>query len=225
MKSLYLTLVVAVGLLAGATAHAADEFSVAEKRVFLDDHLKNIKHSGTIEYAFQQQAGKAEDSFDDKAELQIKEVGEGKKTVSVDFLSGAHKLSLPEVGDATGNPIILYFLEMDVRDMHRLVGGQEAYFRKRIRLALVDKATVKPVTVQFEGHPVAASEVRITPYIEDPLKDRFGKFFTKSYTFTISDKVPGGVYEIRTQVDDPEASASAAAPLMKTVLTLKTASS
>lgn len=200
---------------------AADDFSVAEKRLFLEDHLKNIRHAETLSYSFEQQSAKPEDSFADKAEVQVKEAAGGKKAVNVEFLSGPHRLSLPDFEDATANPIILYFLEMDVRDMHRLVGGQEAYFRKRIRLAFVDKATVKPVTVQYQGHAVEASEISITPFVEDPLKERFGKYVGKSYTFTMSDKVPGGVYQIRTEVDDP--AAAAATPLMKTVLSLKTA--
>ncbi|GAC1631074.1 MAG: hypothetical protein NVS9B10_24130 [Nevskia sp.] len=224
MNPIYRGIVIAALSLTGAAAVAGNEYSIAEKRVFLDEHLKNVKDSATINYAFHQHAEKAEDSFDDVAKVTVSKSGKGKKSATVEYLSGARSVSLPDIGDATANPVILYFLEMDVRDMHRLVGGQEAYFRKRIRLALVDKATVKPVTVRYRGHSVAASEVRITPYVDDPLKERFGKFSNKSYTFTISDKVPGGVYEIRTQVDDPDASAAKAAPLMKTVLSLESIS-
>lgn len=207
-----------LGLFAVA-AHAADDYSAAEKRVFLDDHLSNIKQSTTLTYAFQR-AGKADESFSDEAKVHVMAGADGKKTVSVDYLSGARQLQLPAVGEAVGNPIILYFLEMDVRDMHQQTGGQEAYFRKRIRLALADKATVKPITISYQGHSVAASEVRITPYIEDPLRTRIGKYYTKSYTFTFSDKVPGGVYQLRTEVDDP-AAAKSAAPALKTSLTLQ----
>jgi len=216
MKNIYCALLISISLLGGATAIAADEFSVAEKRVFLDDHLKTIAHSGTIHYRYTQ-SGKPEDSFDDKASVTVKEGADGKKAVTVDYLSGPNNMQLPEIGDAKGNPVVLYFLEKDVRDMHRLIGGQENYFRKRIRLALVDKAQVRPVMVNFNGQSVPASEIRITPYIDDPLKDRFGKFYTKSYTFTISDDVPGSIYEIRTQVDEPT---TPAAPVMKSVLSL-----
>lgn len=210
------------GLLIGApAAWAADQYSVAEQKIFLDHHLDNIKHSTTLQYDFKQ-TGKPEDSFEDRVRVSIKESGKGKssKTIGIDYLSGAHKIALPEVGDAQGNPVVLYFLEMDVRDMHRLVGGQEAYFRKRIRIALAESAMVRPVTINYAGHAVAASEIRIAPYTDDPLKSRFGKFFTKSYTFIVSNLVPGGVYQIRTQIDDPEIAKPDAAPLMQAVLTL-----
>lgn len=207
-------------------AMAADSFSVAEQKVFLDHHLNNIKKDATLKYDFHQ-SGKPEDSFEDKVQVSIKQSAKatGAKTVDVDYLSGIHKISLPNVGDAQSNPVILYFLEMDVRDMHRLVGGQEAYFRKRIRLALADAAEVRPVTVNYGGRAIAGSEVRIAPYLQDPLKERLGNLYKKSYVFTLSNEVPGGLYQIRTQVDDPAAKVADAPPLMQAVLTLSASGS
>lgn len=207
---------VAASILASSFAFAADSYSVAEQRVFLDNHLESVKPGTTLTYTLQQ-TGKADDSFADEAVVSVQAGDQGKKTVSVQFLSGPRKLSLPDIDDATSNPIVLYFLEKDVRDMHRQIGGQEAYFRKRIRLALADAATVKPVTATFAGKTVQASEVSITPFVDDPLKERFGGQVRKRYAFVISDRIPGGVLEITTETGDPAGN-------QKTSLKLKSAS-
>jgi len=204
-----------------STALSGDDYSVAEKRVFLDNHLKNLKPESVLIYSLHQ-VGKPDDSYDDSATMSVRAAKNGEKKVEVKYLSGPHKLELPEVSDAQGNPIVLYFLERDVRDMHRLVGGQEAYFRKRIRLALAEGGEVHPVTVNFNGRKIKADEVRILPYINDPLRSRFGEYYSKSYTFTISDQVPGGVYQIKTQVDNTKNIAPDAPPIAQTILTLKT---
>lgn len=204
-----------------STALAGDDYSVAEKRVFLDDHLKNLKPEMVLTYSLHQ-IGKPEDSYDDSATMAVHTVKGGSKKVNISYLNGPHKLELPEVSDAQGNPIVLYFLEKDVRDMHRLVGGQEAYFRKRIRLALADGADVHPVTVNFNGRKIKASEVRILPYVNDPLRSRFGEYYSKSYTFTVSEQVPGGIYQIKTQVDNTKNIAPDAPPIAQTILTLQT---
>lgn len=193
---------VAASLLMTSIGFAADSYSIAEQRVFLDNHLESVKPGTTLIYTLQQ-TGKPDESFTDEAVVSIRAGEQGKKAVSVQFLSGQRKLSLPDIEDATSNPVVLYFLEKDVRDMHRQIGGQEAYFRKRIRLALADAATVKPVTATYAGKPVQASEISITPFVDDPLKERFAGQVKKRYTFVISDRIPGGVFEVTTETGDP----------------------
>ena len=206
----------AASLLFAAPCFAADSYSVAEQRVFLDNHLATVMPGAVLTYTVQEN-GNPDETFSDEAVLMVKAGEEGKKAVSVQFLSGQRKLALPDLDDATANPVILYFLEKDVRDMHRQIGGQEAYFRKRIRLALADAATVKPVTARYAGKSVPASEITITPFADDPLKERFGGQLHKRYTFVISERIPGGVYEITTETGDPAAN-------QKASLTLKSAS-
>mgnify|MGYP000376082468 CR=1 FL=1 len=197
-------LIVALGLVTTLTtlppAFAADEYSAAEQRVFIDNHMKNVAKETTVEYRYVQ-TGKPEDGFEDAVKLVVGKGAADKRTLAVEYLSGKRKMDLPSIDGATGNPVILYFLEDDIRAMHDRLGGQQAYFRKRIRLALADAATVKPVKLSYRGTNVDGSEVTIEPYVNDALKDRFGAFASKVYVFTMSDAVPGGVYEIRTRVE------------------------
>ena len=36
------------------------------------------------------------------------------------------------------------------------------------------------------------------PYEDDPLKPRFARYANKTYSFTLSDRIPGWVLEMRT---------------------------
>lgn len=199
---------------AAAPAWAGDEISVAETRLFLDNHLQNVRSATTIPYQFTQ-TGSDKDRYTDRVTLNVGAGAADKRALTVDFLSGARKLQLSSIEGGTGNPVILYFLEHDINEMHQRLKGQQAYFRKRIRLALADKATVRPVKLQLGGKAIDGTEVSIAPYADDPLKDRLQQFVSKTYVFTLSDAVPGGVYSMKTHVD-----ASGAEPAIDTTLSL-----
>jgi hypothetical protein len=82
--------------------------------------------------------------------------------------------------------------------MSRMTGGSSHYFRNRIRGALRDGAEVKPIGFDFAGKPVRGSEVTVHPYADDPRIDGYRRFATKSYSFVVSEAVPGSLYRIRT---------------------------
>ena len=206
MTKRFLTYFALLGMLGNAAPLlAADTFSEAEQKVFLDDHMRSLKPSEVLQYSFKK-TGSLEQAFEDKVSLSVKSSSDGKhKAVAVSYLSGDHKLNLPDDEDVQANPIIKYFLEQDVREMHRRTGGKENYFRKRIRIALAEAARVHPVAVKFNGKEIAANEVRIQPYLNDPMRAKFASFENKTYVFILSDQVPGSVYELRTRVDDSTA--------------------
>ena len=185
---------------AAPAAHAAQDYSEAERALFMDNHVGRVKPPLTLRYSYHK-GGSLEPGFDDRVELALSKQADGNCcTASAQFLSGERKLTLPEVESAQANPVILYFLERDVREMQRLTKGQQAYFRKRIRMAVYQGATVKPVTVSWQGRDVAAREITIAPYVDDPMRPRFEQLATKQYVFTLSDAVPGGVYAMRSRV-------------------------
>lgn len=194
--------VVLLALLACSGA-LAQEYSEAERLLFLNNHLQKLSKPVALRYRYSKQ-GNLEKTAQDTAVVRIKSVGQKEgKVVQVDFLSGERKIELPATPDSTGNPILLNFLERDTREMKRLTGGSSNYFRKRIRIALMEKAQVAPTTIDFEGKKVAAKTVSIKPYADDMLRSRIGKFEQKSYSFTVSDQVPGEIYEMRSIVMDP----------------------
>jgi hypothetical protein len=194
----------------GGAAAAADEFSATERALFMSPHLAKLKPPTTLRYSYRK-SGSLEEGFDDQVQLTLRAQGNGSCCiVATQFLSGARSLNLPEVEVAQGNPVILYFLERDIREMQRLTRGQANYFRKRIRMAASLQTVVKDVRLQVGGREVAGREITLTPYTDDPLRVRFEKLANKEYVFTLSDAVPGGVVAMRSQV----AAAGAQAPAL-----------
>jgi hypothetical protein len=96
--------------------------------------------------------------------------------------------------------------------MKRLTGGSTSYFRKRIRMALAEGAQVSRQTVTYQGKTMQAQTVRIQPYLNDPMHARFEKYLHKTYTFVVSEQVPGGLYQLRTSTGKPEPVRTSGAP-------------
>lgn len=192
--------------------------SAVEQRVFLDNHLGNLAKTADVEYSFRR-SGTLGDNFEDKVALHVRDGGKQKgRLASADFLSGKNALKLPEIPNPQGNPVVLYFLERDVREMEKTTKGKQHFFRKRVRLALADADQVKPVTVRFEGRDIKADEVRVQPYLNDPtIQARADKYEKKTYIFTLSNEVPGGVYQVRTTVAATDEKADA--PLVDETMT------
>jgi hypothetical protein len=190
-------------LVTGTSAWAVDDFSKAETQLFMQPHFEKLKLPRQLHYQFSK-SGSLEPGFQDKVSLHVavKQQGLCCQT-QVSFLSGEQRLQLPNVDEAKGNPVILYFLERDIRNMQRLTQGQSNYFRTRIRKAIYQAAQERQVMLLYKGQRVAAQEFEITPYQNDPLRERFGLLADKHYVFTLSAAVPGAVVSIRTWVPQP----------------------
>jgi hypothetical protein len=201
-NSLRKTVTAALMLFAGlSVAFAAEEFSLAERALFMSDHLASIRAPTTLQYTFRK-SGTLEERFEDKVTVTMAAASKASCcTATTQFLGGPRRLKLPEIESPTGNPVILHFLERDIREMQRLTKGQPNYFRKRIRMAVFQGAKIDEVQVLYGGALVAAKQIEIVPYTDDPLRQRYEKFADKQYVFTLSPDVPGGVYAIRTRIN------------------------
>lgn len=202
--------------LAPARANDTSDFSEAEKLVFVEHQLANIKEPTSLHYTFVK-SGSLEPGFDDKVVVNVMKVGATGSAVRADFLTGARKLELPQIENAQANPVILYFLEHDIREMARLTERKTGnYFRNRIRKSMVDEAQVRETTIAFEGRELPAREITLTPYETDPARVRYERYAKKRYTFVLAKGVPGGVYQMRTSMADAKPNE---APLLEEVMT------
>jgi hypothetical protein len=184
----------------------AQDVSLAEKVLFQSKHFGKIKKTSKLNYTFHQ-AENGPDAFDDKVSVDIlKHHSDGTASVAAHFLSGAREIPIPSIDHAQGNPVILGFLERDIAEMKRLTGGATGYFRKRIRLALAATGVpVKNIKVTYGGSQVSAQEITIYPYLDDPLKERLGKYVSKGYVFIASEAVPGTLYRAYTTMLNQDA--------------------
>jgi hypothetical protein len=194
-----LPLVCAVLIQGSAAAQApVPVISPAETLLFETDHLARIKPPAVLVYEFRK-VSNVEAAFSDKVQLDLTD-SHGKTSTTLHFLSGKHTHETPTLEDAHGNPVLLGFLERDIAEMKRLTGGSVAYFRKRIRMALAESAQVSAQTISYEGKSLPAQLVRIQPYMHDPMHARFEPYVHKTYTFIVSEQVPGGLYQLRSSL-------------------------
>jgi hypothetical protein len=192
----------------------AQPVSPAEVLLFETDHLAQTKVPATLVYQFHRQSN-VEPAFTDSVELGVSK-SNGQTQAELRFLTGERKYALPKVEGARGNPVLLGFLERDIAEMKRLTGGSVTYFRKRIRMALANGAQVKPQRISYGGKSVTAQAVRIQPYLDDPMRARFENYVRKTYTFVLSDGVPGGVYRISTTLANAADSPAGGAVVART---------
>jgi hypothetical protein len=189
----------------------SESFSAAERAVFNEPVLSAVEPPLELHYRFSRQTSDASlpPAFEDHVRLRLR-LGDDGKCCSVrsEFLSGAQALSLPEIDDARVNPVTLFFLEREVRELQRQTGGQAAHFRKRIRLALVDSARVQAVRSRYGTTEVEATEVSISPFADDPQRRRYASLAAMQYRFIVSPLVPGGVLELRALLPGSDATAT-----------------
>jgi hypothetical protein len=181
-----------------AQAAAADELNAAETLLFETDHLASIGHPARLEYRFSWDGA---NSFADRIVLTVK--GDGPlHDVESDYLSGLQHVAYPPVEQSRGNPLLLFFLEHDLREMQRETKGSTGYFRRLIRLALAQAdLKIEPTTVAIDGRQVAARRVLIEPYRTDPnAASRYPRLVGKSYEFVLADEVPGQIVTLATHV-------------------------
>ena len=165
-------LVFALLTLCAGFVGAAEEFSPAERALFMTDHLGPLTTPTTLRYTFRK-IGSLEENFEDKVAVSLKAQPNSQCCTTItEFLAGARRVKLPEVESARGNPVILHFLERDIREMQRLTKGQPNYFRKRIRMAVFNGAKISDVEVPYKGKAIAARQITISPFSDDPLRDR-----------------------------------------------------
>lgn len=178
------------------------EPSASERLLFVEPHLKDLRAPLRLRYRFtHRESLTAGASFDDEVVLLLEPSAGGRCcAVQGRFLSGAREIRLPAIEDAQANPVTMYFLEREVRELQRVTGGQAAHFRRRIRLALAGAGAPRATTVQHRGREIAAHEIDIAPYADDPMRGRFERQAPTRYRFVLSSQVPGGIWRIEADL-------------------------
>lgn len=223
IASLALGALLAIAPLSGLVQAAPQPaFSKANTLLFLTDHLDNVPTKATLHYAFEKR-GSLEEPYSDTIDMMLSpQAGDGKR-VEFNYFTGVRNQYMPPIDHAQGNPIISVFLQYEVNQMEQRTGGSWRYFQKVIKFALQDQAKVKPVRFNFGGQRVDGTKIKIAPYREDPHRAQIEPYVDKYYVFTLSDSVPGTVYQLRSVVPveaDPSASDNGSKVLLEEVLTL-----
>ncbi len=196
------------------------EFAEAETKLWLDDHLQNIKNPGRLYYDFVKR-GSYEEGFSDSIYLDIVRFNDdGSKDANLEFFTAERQqnASADNLTGITGNPVLVVFMQGDVYEMNRLTSGSWRYFQRRIKVAFSEDAEIEPVTFEYNGAEVTGEKISITPYLNDPRRRQFAEFSSKVYEFILSEQVPGTLYQIKTVIPNnlPDKE-----PLIEEILTLQ----
>ena len=191
------------GLALLAAPASADEqpdtrpLSTAQIALFETPHLRNVDHPEALQYRFERDGvGAFTDSIDERIE-KIHE--DGTKYVGFNFLNGEHHVFFPAVDHFRGNPLLMLFLENDVREMRDQTGIAANYYRNRIRQAFVDRAQVASVTFTLDGKSVSAQRITVQPFADDQRLDRMPEVKGKTYRFVLADQIPGALAELSAE--------------------------
>ncbi len=197
------------------------EFSPAERKIWLNDHLQNVEKPARLYYEFVK-SGTYEEGFTDAVYLDIIEINDdGSKNAELEFFTAdrQQQASRDNLSNITGNPVIGIYMQGDVVEMNRITDGHWRYFQRRIKMAFSESAEITNVDIDFNGSVVEGEKIAISPYIKDPRRKDFARFADKSYEFIFSDNIPGSLYQIRTVI--PDSSGKATEALIEETLTLK----
>ncbi len=211
------------GLASFATvAPAADRD--AQSLIFDAPYLQNLKAPGKLLYSFEVQSADPKtfgEDFTDQMQVKFAPAKDSKGTKDVTFVlfSGERERSVGPILDASSNAGVMMMLEWDLLRMKRYVPGDPSYFRNRVREAFRSKTTIEDVKFTYDGREVAGARLTIKPYTSDPLGEKLEAFRNKVYQFTVSDAVPGGIYQIRIFVPG-DANSQLAKPVIDEKMTL-----
>ncbi|NQY25654.1 MAG: hypothetical protein HRT92_00590 [Piscirickettsiaceae bacterium] len=185
-----------------ANAYAVSGFSEINNELFDKAHLKNITVPGTLHYKYKKESfvdGAREDTID-VIVTNIRNTG--RKDTEFKFFTGDDNRPYMDRDNQQGNGIFVLYLEFDIHEMERLTGGDWPYFQRKIRWALAKGADSKEVEIDYQGKKVKGIQYTIQPYINDPKSARYSLYAGKYYIFTLSEEIPGEIYQVRTIVPD-----------------------
>ncbi len=181
-----------------AQDHDARPMSPAQTALFETPHLKAIDHPETLQYQFERTG---RDPFKDTVGVHIETIHpDGSKYVSFDFLTGEHHVFYPAVDNFRGNPLLMVFLEHDVQEMKDQIGIAAAYFRKQVVDGFVDQAAMSDSTIELGGKTLPAHKITLKPFAGDQRLEKLPMMQAKTYSFVLSDQVPGQLDALEVDV-------------------------
>lgn len=195
-------LALAAPLLGGAGDTQADvraTLSPAQIALFETPHLASLRPPLRLDYEFRRdEAGKKPVVDTIRLEVRASAAGlEGKRDVSPQFLTGPRALPYPPALGFGGNPVLLYALDRDARELSVATGGTPHWFRNRFRQALATAAELRPGEVEFEGRRLPATVITLKPYVGEPRARRYQE---RRYDLTLAEALPGWVHAIRSEL-------------------------
>lgn len=188
---------VASAILAGIVLAAPLAAGEAQDQLFELGVLDAVTTGQSLSYAHAR-AGTAADPnvlrpiTDGDVELRIvDDIETGGRDALVTLREGARARDLTPFPAEAGNPLLMVFMETNVRSMAAATGGSPHYIRNRMREALRTQDRAETVAVVLDGRSIEARRFSFRPFDDDPNAARMGAFADLEISFLVSEEVPG----------------------------------
>lgn len=189
--------------------------------LFDTPQLDNVDEGTKLTYNFSRNVSEPKllgPGFSDEINLSVLKVREdGKRDVKVEIFSGDRARDPRTIDGLTANPVLVFYLDRMVANYAMLAGGSNGYLKNRFRLALRTTAKIEPAKIEYNGQTVDGHHVWVTPYINDPNKEKMSGYEGARFDFFVSDDVPGYLAELTGHFESKET----AAPTLDERITLQ----
>jgi len=202
VKKLVMSLATGWMLTLATTAFAAPGFSEVNNVLFDKAHMQNIEQPGTLTYHYKKESF-VEDSREDDIQVKVSNIrNTGRRDLAFEFFSNEYKRPYEPMENQRGNGVFVLYLEFDIHEMERLTGGEWRYFQRKLRWSFAEGGDKKEVDIDYNGETVKGVQYIVQPYANDPKNSRYKLYANKYYIFTMSEHIPGEIYQVRTVVPD-----------------------
>ena len=185
-------LAAAAAVMAAPRTHA-QPLSPAQIALFESAHLAGLSAPTSLEYGFRREE-EGREPVEDTVRLEVRASAEtGRFDVIPEFLTGQRNLAYPPARGFRGNPVLLFALDRDARELAAATGGTPHWFRERMRRAFLHAAAQREHEVELDGRSVAATSFEVVPFVGEP---RARRFQSRRYVFTLADAVPGRIHSL-----------------------------
>jgi hypothetical protein len=173
--------------------------SPAQIALFETPHLDNLEPPVRLDYVFRrEETGRP--VVEDSIRLQVRASAEARRRdVVVEFLTGPRAIHYPPATGFRGNPLLLFALDRDARELSAATGGSMMWFRNRIRRAVAEAAELRAGTVAVGGQSLPATEILFRPFTGEP---RARRYQAMQFDLLLCDALPGRLHSIRTEIPE-----------------------
>lgn len=170
--------------------------------IYGSDHLEGLPDKAVLVFDYRFEGSLLQQPYNDDVLLDFTRHKQDRGfDVTATLFPGGQNLSLGPLSAAKVNPILLIFFQRDATQMSNGTGGNQHYFRNVLRRVLQtpDPGGRQTTTIEVDGRSLEAREVRFQPFADDPNRARLRAFADKTYSFVLSEAVPGGIYQVSTE--------------------------
>lgn len=167
--------------------------------IFEHKHLANVEVGKTIDYKFNRTASDPQilgQPFSD--DITLKVVGDkedGKKDLELQIYTGDRARDLQKLEKFSINPVFAVFFSQAVSTFNQLAGGQVNYLQRSFSDGWL-KAKVEPTKVTYNGKPIDAYRISMTPYVGDKYESKMQGWEGAKYDVVVSKDVPGEIVDM-----------------------------